>query len=87
MVLAVTERYYLQIKKLLFAALRTKTESSAEIAEVLKNGDGDFCLMPADAQILMTDDGKYCGFIEKAASRLLSLCLFRTDAAPKLPNS
>ena len=70
-VLAVTERYYLQIKKLLFAALRTKTESSAEIAEVLKNGDGDFCLMPADAQILMTDDGKYCGFIEKSGKQTL----------------
>lgn len=70
-VLAVTERYYLQIKKLLFAALRTKTESSAGIAEVLKNGDGDFCLMPADAQILMTDDGKYCGFIEKSGKQTL----------------
>ena len=70
-VLAVTERYYLQIKKLLFAALRTKTEPSAEIAEVLKNGDGDFCLMPADAQILMTDDGKYCGFIEKSGKQTL----------------
>ena len=71
-VLAVTERYYLQIKKLLFAALKTKTEPSAEIAEVLKNGDGDFCLMPADAQILMTDDGKYCGFIEKSGKQTLA---------------
>ncbi len=70
-VLAVTERYYLQIKKLLFAALKTKTEPSAEIAEVLKNGDGDFCLMPADARILMTDDGKYCGFIEKSGKQTL----------------
>lgn len=86
-VLAVTERYYLQIKKLLFAALRTKTESSAEIAEVLKNGDGDFCLMPADAQILMTDDGKYCGFIEKSGARLLSLCLISDGRCAKLPNS
>ena len=71
-VLAVTEQYYLQIKKLLFAALKTKTEPSAEIAEVLKNGDGDFCLMPADAQILMTDDGKYCGFIEKSGKQTLA---------------
>lgn len=70
-VLAVAERHYAQIKKLLFAALRTKTELSDRIAEVLKDGNEDFCLMPADAQILMTDDGKYCGFIEKSGNQTL----------------
>lgn len=70
-VLAVAERHYAQIKKLLFAALRTKTELSDQIAEVLKDGNEDFCLMPADAQILMTDDGKYCGFIEKSGNQTL----------------
>lgn len=70
-VLAAAERHYIEIKKLLFDALRTKTASSDRIAEVLENADEDQCLMPADAQILVTDDGKYSGFIEKSGSQTL----------------
>lgn len=70
-VLAAAERYYIEIKKLLFDALRTKTASSDRIAEVLEKADEDQCLMPADAQILVTDDGKYSGFIEKSGSQTL----------------
>lgn len=71
MVLAASERHYIEIKKLLFDALRTKTASSDRIAEVLEKADEDQCLMPADAQILVTDDGKYSGFIEKSGSQTL----------------
>lgn len=71
MVLAAAERHYIEIKKLLFDALRTKTASSDRIAEVLEKADEDQCLMPADAQILVTDDGKYSGFIEKSGSQTL----------------
>jgi len=71
-VLAAAERYYIEIKKLLFDALRTKTASSDRIAEVLEKADEDQCLMPADAQILVTDDGKYSGFIEKSGSQTLA---------------
>lgn len=70
-VLAAAERHYIEIKKLLFDALRTKTASSDRIAEVLEKADEDQCLMPADAQILVTDDGKYSGFIEKSGSQTL----------------
>lgn len=70
-VLATSERHYIEIKKLLFDALRTKTASSDRIAEVLEKADEDQCLMPADAQILVTDDGKYSGFIEKSGSQTL----------------
>lgn len=70
-VLAAAERHYIEIKKLLFDALRTKTASSDRIAEVLEKADEDQCLMPADAQILATDDGKYSGFIEKSGSQTL----------------
>ena len=70
-VLAASERHYIEIKKLLFDALRTKTASSDRIAEVLEKADEDQCLMPADAQILVTDDGKYSGFIEKSCSQTL----------------
>ena len=70
-VLAAAERHYSEIKKLLFDALRTKTASSDRIAEVLETADEDQCLMPADAQILVTDDGKYSGFIEKSGSQTL----------------
>lgn len=70
-VLAAAERHYIEIKKLLFDALRTKTASSDRIAEVLEKADADQCLMPADAQILVTDDGKYSGFIEKSGSQTL----------------
>lgn len=70
-VLAAAERHYIEIKKLLFDALRTKTASSNRIAEVLEKADEDQCLMPADAQILVTDDGKYSGFIEKSGSQTL----------------
>lgn len=70
-VLAASERHYIEIKKLLFDALRTKTASSDRIAEVLEKADKDQCLMPADAQILVTDDGKYSGFIEKSGSQTL----------------
>lgn len=70
-VLAASERHYIEIKKLLFDALRTKTASSDRIAEVLEKADEDQCLMPADAQILVTDDGKYSGFIEKSGSQTL----------------
>lgn len=70
-VLAAAERHYIEIKKLLFDALRTKTASSDRIAEVLEAADEDQCLMPADAQILVTDDGKYSGFIEKSGSQTL----------------
>lgn len=70
-VLAASERHYIEIKKLLFDALRTKTVSSDRIAEVLEKADEDQCLMPADAQILVTDDGKYSGFIEKSGSQTL----------------
>lgn len=70
-VLAAAERHYIEIKKLLFDALRTKTASSDRIAEVLETADEDQCLMPADAQILVTDDGKYSGFIEKSGSQTL----------------
>lgn len=70
-VLAAAERHYIEIKKLLFNALRTKTASSDRIAEVLEKADEDQCLMPADAQILVTDDGKYSGFIEKSGSQTL----------------
>lgn len=70
-VLAASERHYIEIKKLLFDALRTKTASSDRIAEVLETADEDQCLMPADAQILVTDDGKYSGFIEKSGSQTL----------------
>lgn len=70
-VLAAAERHYVEIKKLLFDALRTKTASSDRIAEVLEKADEDQCLMPADAQILVTDDGKYSGFIEKSGSQTL----------------
>lgn len=69
--LAAAERHYIEIKKLLFDALRTKTASSDRIAEVLETADEDQCLMPADAQILVTDDGKYSGFIEKSGSQTL----------------
>lgn len=70
-VLAAAERHYIEIKKLLFDALRTKTASSDRIAEVLEKADEDQCLMPADAQIFVTDDGKYSGFIEKSGSQTL----------------
>lgn len=70
-VLAASERHYIEIKKLLFDALRTKTASSDRIAEVLEKADEDQCLMPADAQILVTDDGKYSGFIEKSGGQTL----------------
>ena len=70
-VLAAAERHYIEIKKLLFDALRTKIASSDRIAEVLEKADEDQCLMPADAQILVTDDGKYSGFIEKSGSQTL----------------
>ena len=70
-VLAAAERHYIEIKKLLFDALRTKTASSDRIAEVLETADEDQCLMPADAQILVTDDGKYSGFKEKSGSQTL----------------
>lgn len=70
-VLAAAERHYIEIKKLLFDALRTKTASFDRIAEVLEKADEDQCLMPADAQILVTDDGKYSGFIEKSGSQTL----------------
>ena len=70
-VLAASERHYIEIKKLLFDALRTKTASSDRIAEVLEKADEDQCLVPADAQILVTDDGKYSGFIEKSGSQTL----------------
>lgn len=70
-VLAAAERHYIEIKKLLFDALRTKTAFSDKIAEVLEKADEDQCLMPADAQILVTDDGKYSGFIEKSGSQTL----------------
>ena len=70
-VLAASERHYIEIKKLLFDALRTKTASSDRIAEVLEKADEDQCLMPADAQILVTDDGKYSGFIEKSGNQTL----------------
>ena len=70
-VLAAAERHYIEIKKLLFDALRTKTAFSDRIAEVLEKADEDQCLMPADAQILVTDDGKYSGFIEKSGSQTL----------------
>lgn len=70
-VLAAAERHYIEIKKLLFDALRTKTASSDRIAEVLEKANEDQCLMPADAQILVTDDGKYSGFIEKSGSQTL----------------
>ena len=71
-VLAAAERHYIEIKKLLFDALRTKTASSDRIAEVLEKADEDQCLMPADAQILVTDDGKYSGFIEKSGKQMLA---------------
>lgn len=70
-VLAASERHYIEIKKLLFDALRTKTAFSDKIAEALEKADEDQCLMPADAQILVTDDGKYSGFIEKSGSQTL----------------
>lgn len=70
-VLAAAERHYIEIKKLLFDALRTKTASSDKIAEALEKADEDQCLMPADAQILVTDDGKYSGFIEKSGKQTL----------------
>lgn len=70
-VLAAAERHYIEIKKLLFDALRTKTAFSDKIAEALEKADEDQCLMPADAQILVTDDGKYSGFIEKSGSQTL----------------
>lgn len=70
-VLAAAERHYIEIKKLLFDALRTKTASSDRIAEALEKADEDQCLMPADAQILVTDDGKYSGFIERSGSQTL----------------
>lgn len=70
-VLAAAERHYIEIKKLLFDALRTKTASSDKIAEALEKADEDQCLMPADAQILVTDDGKYSGFIEKSGKQML----------------
>lgn len=70
-VLAAAERHYIEIKKLLFDALRTKTAFSDKIAEALEKADEDQCLMPADAQILVTDDGKYSGFIEKSGKQML----------------
>ena len=70
-VLAAAERHYIEIKKLLFDALRTKTAFSDKIAEALEKADEDQCLMPADAQILVTDDGKYSGFIEKSGNQML----------------
>lgn len=70
-VLAAAERHYIEIKKLLFDALRTKTAFSDKIAEALEKADEDQCLMPADAQILVTDDGKYSGFIEKSGKQTL----------------
>lgn len=70
-VLAAAERHYIDIKKLLFAALKTKTKSSDRIAEVLETADEEHCLVPADAQILVTDDGKYSGFIEKSGNQTL----------------
>ena len=69
-VLAAAERHYIEIKKLLFDALRTKTAFAYKIAEALEKADEDQCLMPADAQILVTDDGKYSGFIEKSGKQM-----------------
>lgn len=71
-VLAAAERHYIEIKKLLFDALRTKTAFSDKIAEALEKADENQCLMPADAQILVTDDGKYSGFIEKSGKQMLA---------------
>ncbi len=70
-VLAAAERHYIEIKKLLFDALRTKTAFSDRVAEALETADEDQCLMPADARILVTDDGKYSGFIEKSGGQRL----------------
>ena len=70
-VLAAAERHYIEIKKLLFDALRTKTAFFDKIAEALETADEDQCLMPADAQILVTDDGKYSGFIERSGKQTL----------------
>ena len=83
-VLAAAERHYIEIKKLLFDALRTKTASSDRIAEVLEKADEDQCLMPADAQILVTDDGKYSGFIEKSGSQTLVFLPFSDGRCAKV---
>lgn len=54
---------------------------------MLEKADEDQCLMPADAQILVTDDGKYSGFIEKSGSQTLVFCPFPTADAPRSPKN
>lgn len=86
-VLAAAERHYIEIKKLLFDALRTKTAFSDRVAEALETADEDQCLMPADARILVTDDGKYSGFIEKSGGQRLIFFPSQTADAPRLPKN
>lgn len=69
-VLAAPEDHFIQIKKLLFAALKTKTEVSPQLSE-LCGEDSDFSVMPVGARILMTEDGKYSGFIQKSGKQIL----------------
>lgn len=69
-VLAVPEDNFIQIKKLLFAALKTKTEVSPRLAE-LCGEDSAFSVMPVDARVLATEDGKYSGFVQKSGKQTL----------------
>ncbi len=69
-VLAVPEDSFIQIKKLLFAALKIKTEVSEQLSE-LCGEDSDFSVMPVGARILATGDGKYSGFIQKSGKQTL----------------
>lgn len=68
-VLAIPDSQYIKIKNLLFSALKTPTAENGEILELLeKNGFSDcseYAVMPKSAEILMSQSGKNCGFIER----------------------
>lgn len=70
-VLAVPEHSYIQIKKLLFAALKTRTEVNSQLAEKLGGEDSDMAVMPADAEVLPASDGRFAGFIESCGKQTL----------------
>ena len=66
------EKLELNKKEKAKIAALPEAEQAAATAEALEKADEDQCLMPADAQILVTDDGKYSGFIEKSGKQMLA---------------
>lgn len=75
LVLAIAQEHYLQVKKLLFTALRTQTGISDEIlsrmGEDASEEDETFAVMPESAEILLSSDGRYSGFIERRGAQTL----------------